>query len=302
MNYSVLNVGPNAHLDVPVEHPVQPSADHLTVLLCASGSTATVPFGFAGLWWCVRGEALALSSDSRVALNRRTIFVSDSQRNHSVCVQTSSNAIGLIASQTFWSALISLLGEEDYGEPAVFPAVHSASAKICKQLLQFLRWVMGTSSDGLDASQAIRLALTVRELQQSFTSLIARCPGPSLSRRRTVFLRLQRVRNHLSHCTQQKVDVGKLALTTNYSVSSFIRVYYSVFGETPYSYISRRRIDRAKKLLEAGEQCVGDVALAVGFEHGSSLTRAIKRRYGRSATEFRRAKDRSDVRAEEELL
>jgi len=290
MKYSVNRVGPHTHLDVPLE--TLSHSDRLIILDCAGGSTTTVPAGFAGLWWCIRGQALALSADSRIALSRRWILISDSQRSHSVAVQAGSHAFGLVGSQALWSSLITLFEEGSGGEPAVFPALHMATATHCKKLLLFLRSAVPTEGDGLDASKGMHLAMVICELQRLFAPLIARCPGPSLSRRRTVFLRLQRVRNHLSHWTQPNMDVGDLALTTNYSIWRFIRVYCSVFGETPYSHISRLRVDRAKKLLEAGELCVGDIALAVGFENGSSLTRAIKKRYGLSATEIRRFRNR----------
>lgn len=300
MKYSAYRVNAHLHFDVPSEHLTQPHCDRLMILLCAGGSTVDVPSGLAGIWWPVRGQALALTSDSRIAFDRRSVFVSDSQRSHSVSIQTSSGAIALIGSQTLWNSVISL--SETSVEPAIFPAVHPADPMACKQLLRFLRLVAANTTQSLEPSKVMHLATALEQFQRPFTPLIARCPGRSLSRQKTVFLRLQRVRNYLSHSTQPDLDVGKLALTTNYSVWRFIRVYYSVFGETPYSYISRCRVDRARKLLEGGEQCVGDIALAVGFENGSSLTRAIKRHYGVSASQMRRAKNRLDVRSRETLV
>lgn len=300
MNYSVRRVGAHAHIDVPVE--LQPFGDGLLVLLCAGGSTSNVPPGFAALWWAIRGQSVALTSDSRAILGRKTIFISDSQRAHSLSVQPSGAAIALIGSQAFWTSVVSLLDKDNSNEPAVFPALHVSSFAVRKQLLRFLRLVLANEADTLETSKAVHLGNVICELQRPFGSLISRCPGRNASRQRMVFLRLQRVRNYLSHCTQQNADVRKLALTTNYSVWRFIRVYFSVFGETPYSYISRCRMDRARKLLETGEHCVSDVALAVGFENGSSLTRAIKKRYGLSSTQIRRASDKFRAHAEESML
>jgi AraC family transcriptional regulator len=292
MNYSIHRVGAHTNFEVPVEHATQTRhGERLAVLLCDAASTINTPSGFAGLWWPTHGRAMALTLDSRIAFDRRSIFVSDSQRGHSISIQPSSRAIGVMGSQALWSGALSLLDTTSATEPALFPALHKASPTACRQLLRFLRLAIGNAAEKLGPPQAIHLATAINELQRPFRQLIAHCPGTSLSRQKTVFLRLQRIRNHLSHCTQADLDIGKLALTVNYSVSRFIRVYCSVFGETPYSYISRCRVDRARKLLEASEQCVGDIALAVGFENRATLTRAIKRHFGVSATQLRQARN-----------
>jgi AraC family transcriptional regulator len=291
MNYAIHRVTARTRLDVPAEDLMQAqSGDRLLVLLCSAGSTVTVPHGFAGLWWPIRGRALALTSDSRVSFDRRSIFVSDSQRSQDISIQPSSIAIGLIGSQGLWSSVVSLLGTAP-PEPVLFPATHSVNRSVCRQLLCFVRAVLENTAEAIEPWKLVYLATAINDLQNSFAQLIGRCPGRNLSRQRMVFLRLQRIRNYLSYSTQTDLDVRKLALMANYSVWRFIRVYYSVFSETPYAYISRRRVDRARELLEASRQCVGDIALAVGFENRSTLTRAIKRRYGLSAVQLRLAKE-----------
>ena len=297
MNHFIHRVGAHTNFDVPIEHATQvPYRDRLAVLLCDAGSTINTPSGFAGLWWPTRGRAMALTLDLRIAFDRRSIFVADSQRGHSIAIQPSSRAVAIIASQALWSNALSLLDTISAAEPALFPALHKANPTACRQLLRFLRLATENAAEKLGPPQIVHLATVIDDLQRPFEQLIAHCPGTNLSRKKAVFLRLQRIRNYLSHCTQAELDIGTLALTINYSVSRFIRVYCSVFGETPYSYISRCRVDRARKLLEASEQCVGDIALAVGFENRATLTRAIKRHYGVSATQLRR--DRNLVAAQ----
>lgn len=292
MNVGISRVSVRTHLDVLSEHITRPQCgDALLVLSCSAGSTVTTPAGLAGLWWPIRGRLLALTPDSCTLLDRRSILVSDSQRSHDILFQSSSGGIGLIGSQALWATISSISGMSAVSDPALFPALHIARPLVCKQLLGFVRATAQDIASSLDRSKIAHLTAAIEDLQQSFSQLIARCPGRSTSRQRTVFMRLQRVRNHLSCCTEPSLDVRKLAMMANYSVWRFIRVYFAVFGETPYAHFSRCRLDRAKKLLKASRQCVSDIALAVGFENRSTLTRAMKKRYGLSATQLRHSNE-----------
>ena len=117
--------------------------------------------------------------------------------------------------------------------------------------------------------------------------MIARCPGSSLARKKAVFLRLQRVRNYISACAHEELDVAKLALMANYSIGHFITTFRSVFNETPYSNVSRFRLESASTLLSRSTLGIADIAHAIGFQSRSSFTRAIRKHLGSSATEFR---------------
>ena len=102
-----------------------------------------------------------------------------------------------------------------------------------------------------------------------------------------MFLRLQRVRNHIAACAHHDLDVASLALMANYSVGHFITTFRSVFAETPYSSVSRYRLESASDLLSAGELGIADIAQSIGFQSRSSFNRAIKRRLGLSASQYR---------------
>ena len=81
--------------------------------------------------------------------------------------------------------------------------------------------------------------------------------------------------------------MAKLALMANYSVGHFITTFRSVFEETPYSNLSRYRLESASTLLSGSNLGIADIAQAIGFQSRSSFTRAIKKHLGSSATQFR---------------
>jgi AraC-like DNA-binding protein len=71
------------------------------------------------------------------------------------------------------------------------------------------------------------------------------------------------------------------------SESHFARSFKAAFGETPHRYLLRRRMERAKALLRAGELSVTEVCLEVGFTSLGSFSTQFRRFVGESPTAYR---------------
>jgi AraC family transcriptional regulator len=158
-------------------------------------------------------------------------------------------------------------------------------------LLLLMRGVAATTSRDVTATEMTILGLLVERLQRKFEKLIQRSPGQNASRKKAAFMRVQRTRNLISFGVGSRFDVRSLAHMANYSVWHFIHVYNCVFGETPYVHISRLRMDQAKNLIRMNERCMSEIAQSVGFDSRTTLTRAIKKRYGVCASQLRHATD-----------
>ena len=62
----------------------------------------------------------------------------------------------------------------------------------------------------------------------------------------------------------QPLDVTVIAREVHMSAGHFSREFRAAYGETPYSYLMTRRIERAMVLLRRGDLSVTDVCFAVG--------------------------------------
>ncbi len=80
--------------------------------------------------------------------------------------------------------------------------------------------------------------------------------------------RLRRVRDRIDREYAQPLNVEELARDAHMSAGHLSRQFKSAYGESPYSYLMTRRIERAMMLLRRGDMSVTDVCFAVG---GSSL-------------------------------
>ena len=75
---------------------------------------------------------------------------------------------------------------------------------------------------------------------------------------------LRRVRDRIDREHAQPLDVESLARGVNMSAGHLSRQFRLAYGESPYSYLMTRRIERAMALLRRGDLSVTEVCLAVG--------------------------------------
>jgi AraC-like DNA-binding protein len=76
--------------------------------------------------------------------------------------------------------------------------------------------------------------------------------------------RLRRVRDRIDRDYAQPLDVEALARDANMSAGHLSRQFKIAYGESPYSYLMTRRIERAMALLRRGDLSVTEVCFAVG--------------------------------------
>jgi transcriptional regulator GlxA family with amidase domain len=105
-------------------------------------------------------------------------------------------------------------------------------------------------------------------------------------------VRLRRARDLMDRDYAKPLDVPALARTAFLSPGHFSRSFRAAFGETPYSYLMTRRIERAKGLLRRGDLTVTEVCFAVGCtslgSFSSRFTDWSARARGQSASRARR--------------
>lgn len=75
---------------------------------------------------------------------------------------------------------------------------------------------------------------------------------------------LRRVRDRMDREFAQPLDVDALARGVHMSAGHLSRQFRLAYGESPYSYLMTRRIERAMALLRRGDLSVTEVCFAVG--------------------------------------
>jgi AraC-like DNA-binding protein len=100
-------------------------------------------------------------------------------------------------------------------------------------------------------------------------------------------VRLRQARDRMDREYAQPLDVPALARAAFMSPGHFSRSFRAAFGETPYSYLMTRRIERAKALLRRGDLTVTEVCFEVGCRSLGSFSSRFTELVGESPSAYR---------------
>jgi len=106
-------------------------------------------------------------------------------------------------------------------------------------------------------------------------------------------VRLRRARDLMDRDYAEPLDVPALARIALMSPGHFQRSFRAAFGETPYSYLMTRRIERAKALLRRGDLSVTEVCMAVGCTSLGSFSSRFTELVGETPSAYR-ARDHAE--------
>ena len=99
---------------------------------------------------------------------------------------------------------------------------------------------------------------------------------------------LRRVRDRIDREYAQPLDVEALARGAHMSAGHLSREFKRAFGESPYSYLMTRRIERAMALSRRGDTTVTDACFAVGCSSLGTFSTRFRELVGMSPSEYRR--------------
>ena len=100
--------------------------------------------------------------------------------------------------------------------------------------------------------------------------------------------RLRRVRDRIDRDYAQPLDVEALARGAHMSAGHLSREFRLAYGESPYSYLMTRRIERAMALLRRGDLSVTEVCFEVGCSSLGTFSTRFTELVGMSPSTYRR--------------
>ena len=83
------------------------------------------------------------------------------------------------------------------------------------------------------------------------------------------------------------IDLNNIADQAHFSKFHFIRLFKSIYGLTPNSYLIKTRIDKAKTLLENGHSIL-ETGLMIGLESPTSFAGMFKKLEGISPSAYQK--------------
>ncbi|MGK5673918.1 helix-turn-helix transcriptional regulator [Micromonospora sp. URMC 106] len=104
---------------------------------------------------------------------------------------------------------------------------------------------------------------------------------------------IRRVRDRIDREYAKPLNLETLARGAHLSIGHLSREFRRVYGESPYSYLMTRRIERAMTLLRRGDLSVTDVCFEVGFSSLGTFSTRFTELVGVPPSVYRRDHSRA---------
>ncbi|ASS65412.1 AraC family transcriptional regulator [Paenibacillus sp. RUD330] len=132
----------------------------------------------------------------------------------------------------------------------------------------------------------LREKAVMLEILSSFLESI---PVQVLTHRSEEMQRIRIIQDYVESHLQDSLSINDLAASLHLHPNYFISYFKKHFGMPPAKYISRKRMDMARKLLASTSLSVKDVAERTGYPDTHYFAKCFRKETGLSPTEYRSA-------------
>ena len=98
---------------------------------------------------------------------------------------------------------------------------------------------------------------------------------------------LNRVLSYINENLHQHISNCELAEKCHLQLTHFVRFFKEKVGQTPQRYITHKRLEAAKRLLEQTELSITEITESVGFYDSAHFSRSFKQMYNISPLNYR---------------
>lgn len=256
----------------------------LHVVLGTGDSTRVeIPDDWLSVWWFASGNFTCITPDCTWSAGERELM---SWCDTGIVVQTGTDSVyqAICGHASTWAEVTS-------SYTRLLPWKGPMDIASGAAMLELARAVQA-SEEGRPSDIRLKLKISMiieglLRLQQGHYSSLPLCPGRTRTQKLASLRRLMRIRNVVESSTGGKLRFRELSAIAQCSPGYLLKIYKTVFGETPFENSRRRRHERALSLLRGSDMRIFEVSERLGFESQSAFTRAFKGRFGMTPGEAR---------------
>ena len=98
------------------------------------------------------------------------------------------------------------------------------------------------------------------------------------------------IRDYLIQHLDEKISLEHLAKEAHLSLTVFHKVFSHIYGDTPYAYLKKYKMNLAADILLNENKKIGDIALELGYSNASKFAKAFQSVYGVLPKDYRKKK------------
>lgn len=96
------------------------------------------------------------------------------------------------------------------------------------------------------------------------------------------------IREYLVSHLDEKLPLERLAKEAHLNLSVFYLVFSHIYGDTPYAYLKKYKMNLAAQWLSENKRRIGDIALELGYSNASKFAKAFQSVYGMLPKDYRK--------------
>ncbi|MEO8664539.1 MAG: AraC family transcriptional regulator [Ignavibacteria bacterium] len=123
-----------------------------------------------------------------------------------------------------------------------------------------------------------KLLLVHRDLYEEIEKL----PPVKLSTKIELYKRVCRAKEFIDSSFTENITLEKISKEACLSQFHFLRLFKTVYKETPHQYLTQKRVDSALNLLRSTDKSITEICFDIGFESVSSFSWLFRRNFGLS--------------------
>lgn len=128
---------------------------------------------------------------------------------------------------------------------------------------------------------------TMVSLQKQTTREIENIRAFKPSTREEMYKRLTLARDYMESCYADDITLHDLSRICFLNPCYLLRAFKQYYAVTPHRYLTRRRLEKARTLLQDPSLSIRGLAKAVGYQDPGAFTKLFKKHYGLSPEQYR---------------
>ncbi len=181
----------------------------------------------------------------------------------------------------------SLLDAPDASGAAQFIQTIERTTERVRALLERIEECALRSDDGTD--RLIELVESLLDCDSRTRGLVGSVPATRPSTREEILRRVLLGRDRIESAWNTRISLEDIARHAGMAPYHFHRNFRTILGTTPLDYLTRLRIEQARRLLRETDQSLQDICVAIGLESLPSFVHRFRESSGTTPGRYRAA-------------